>query len=121
MFLSGREVEEVLDYITSRSSERGCNAQAQVSGIRFTMNCGIGKAEDILINGVPLELDGVYELATNNYIANGGSGFDMLERNTTQTDHGISIRDVVITTIKAYQTLPQPGVAEEEGRIHVVH
>ncbi len=121
MFLSGREVEEVLDYITSRSSERGCNAQAQVSGIQFTMNCGIGKAEDILINGVPLELDGVYELATNNYIANGGSGFDMLERNTTQTDHGISIRDVVITTIKAYQTLPQPGVAEEEGRIHVVH
>ncbi len=121
MFLSGREVQEVLDYITSRSSERGCSAQAQVSGIQFTMNCGIGEAQDILINGVPLDLDGTYELATNDYIANGGSGFDMLERNTTQTDLGISIRDVVISTIKAYHTLPQPGVAEEEGRIHVVH
>jgi 5'-nucleotidase/UDP-sugar diphosphatase len=121
MFLSGREVQEVLDYITSRSSERGCNAQAQVSGIQFVMNCGVGEAQDVLINGVPLNLEGTYELATNNYIANGGSGFDMLERNTTQTDLGISIRDVVIATIQAYHTLPQPGVAEEEGRIQVVH
>lgn len=121
MFLTGREVEEMLDYVSSRSSERGCNAQAQVSGIQFTMNCGIGAAEDISINGVPLDPDGTYELATNNYIANGGSGFDMLERNTTQTDTGVSIRDVVIATIKAYHSLPQPGVAEEDGRIAVVH
>ena len=121
MFLSGREVQEVLDYITSRSSERGCSAQAQVSGIQFVMNCGVGEAQEVLINGVPLDLDGTYELATNDYIANGGSGFDMLERNTTQTDLGISIRDVVISTIKAYHTLPQPGVAEEEARIQVVH
>ena len=111
----------MLDYVASRSAERGCNAQAQVSGIQFTMDCATGDALDILINGVPLNLDGTYELATNNYIANGGSGFDMLERNTTQTDTGVSIRDVVIATIKAYQELPQPGVAEEDGRIAVVH
>ncbi|MFH1463427.1 MAG: bifunctional UDP-sugar hydrolase/5'-nucleotidase [Pseudomonadota bacterium] len=121
MFLSGREVEEVLDYIAYRSSDRGCNAQAQVSGIRFTMDCSVGDARDIYINGVPLDQNGTYELATNNYIAHGGSGFDMLERNTTQTDLGISIRDVVISAIKAYHTLPQPGVAEEEGRINVVY
>jgi 5'-nucleotidase len=119
MLLSGREVEEVLDYIAYRSSDRGCNAQAQVSGIRFTMDCSIGDARDIFINGVPLNPDGTYELATNNYIAHGGSGFDMLERNTTQVDLGISVRDVVISSIMAYQTLPQPGVAEEEGRILV--
>ncbi len=121
MFLSGREVQEVLDYIASRSAERGCNAQAQISGIQFTMDCGAGEALDVAINGVPLDPDGTYELATNDYIANGGSGFDMLERNTTQTDTGVSIRDVVIATIKAYHTLPQSGVAEEEGRIAVVY
>ncbi len=121
MFLSGREVEELLDYVTSRSSERGCSSQAQVAGIEFVMNCDAQVAEDIKINGVPLDPAGTYELATNNYIAHGGSGFEVLERNTTQVDTGISIRDVVQSAIIQYGTLPQPGVAEEDGRIETVY
>lgn len=121
MFLSGREVQELLDYATERSTERGCQSQIQVAGIRFTMNCAEAVAEDILINGAPLDLDGTYELATNNYIAHGGSGFEVLERNTTQVDTGISIRDVVKSAISAAQTLPQPGKAEEDGRILPVY
>lgn len=39
MFLSGREMQELFDFITSRSSERGCASQAQISGARFTMDC----------------------------------------------------------------------------------
>ncbi|MCA9297924.1 MAG: 5'-nucleotidase C-terminal domain-containing protein, partial [Phycisphaerales bacterium] len=121
MFLSGREVQEMLDYVSYRSSERGCNSQAQVAGIRFVMNCVDQVAEDILINGHPLDPDGTYELATNNYIAHGGSGFEVLERNTTQVDTGISIRDVVKTAIMQYHTLPQPGVCEEDGRITAMY
>ena len=63
-------------------------------------------ARDILINGIPLDLNGTYELATNNYIANGGSGFEVLERNTTQFDTGISIRDVVKVMFIEYGELP---------------
>ena len=70
------------------------------------------------------ELDefGTYELATNNYIAHGGSGFEVLERNTTQVDTGISIRDVVLSSIIQYHTLPQTeeGVCIEDGRINPV-
>jgi 5'-nucleotidase len=121
MFLSGREVQELLDYVSYRSSERGCNAQAQVAGIEFVMNCRDQVAEDILINGVPLDPAGTYELATNNYIAHGGSGFTMLQRNTTQQDTGISIRDVVKSAFLSYGELPQAGVAEEDGRIEAVY
>jgi 2',3'-cyclic-nucleotide 2'-phosphodiesterase (5'-nucleotidase family) len=124
MFLSGREVQEVLDYVSARSSERGCNSQAQVAGIRFTMNCRDLVAEDIYINGSPLDPNGTYELATNNYIAHGGSGFSMLERNTTQFDTGISIRDVVRAAITNHYTLPkdtdgdgEEDVCVEDGRI----
>lgn len=117
MYLTGREVQELLDYVSSRSSERGCNSQGQVSGISFVMNCTDGIAEDILINGAPLDPDNTYELATNNYIAAGGSGFEVLERNTTQSGTSISIRDVVAAAIRSYRTLPQPGVCEEEERI----
>ncbi len=121
MFLSGREVQELLDFATSRSTDRGCQSQIQVAGIRFTMNCAEGVAQDIVINGVQLQLDGTYELATNNYIAHGGSGFDVLERNTTQVDTGISIRDIVKQAISAAGSLPQAGIAQEDGRIQAVY
>ena len=121
MFLSGREIQEVLDYVTRRSSERGCNSQAQVAGLTFTMDCREQVAADIIVNGVPLDPDGTYEVATNNYIAHGGSGFSMLERNTTQYDTGVSIRDVVREAITSYYTLPQEGVCVEDGRIQAVY
>jgi 5'-nucleotidase len=123
MFLSGREVQQLLDYVSYRSSERGCSSQAQVAGIEFVMDCNEQVAKDIRINGVPLDPAGTYELATNNYIAHGGSGFEVLERNTTQTDTGISIRDVVLAAMIRYRTLPQPeqGVCVEDGRIQPVY
>jgi 5'-nucleotidase len=45
--------------------------------------------------GRPIHPTESYELATNNYIAGGGSGFSVLENNTTQEDSGISMRDAV--------------------------
>lgn len=122
MFLSGREVQELLDYVSYRSTERGCQSQAQVAGIEFTMDCNPenAHAKDIFINGIPLDLNGTYELATNNYIAHGGSGFSVLERNTTQFDTGISIRDVVKAAFIEYGELPQydKSICVEDGRIH---
>jgi len=42
---------------------------------------------------VPLEINGLYRVAVNNYIAAGGSGFLVLQRNTSQQDTGVSLRD----------------------------
>ncbi|MEW5738077.1 MAG: bifunctional UDP-sugar hydrolase/5'-nucleotidase [Myxococcota bacterium] len=39
MFLSGREMQELFDFIANRSAERGCASQAQISGARFVMDC----------------------------------------------------------------------------------
>jgi 2',3'-cyclic-nucleotide 2'-phosphodiesterase (5'-nucleotidase family) len=41
----------------------------------------------------PLEINGLYRVAVNNYIAAGGSGFFVLKRNTSQQDTGVSLRD----------------------------
>ncbi len=119
MFLSGREVQEVLDYVAYRSSERGCNSQAQVAGLSFDMNCCTFTADNVFVNGVLLDPNGTYEIATNNYIAHGGSGFSMLERNTTQFDTGISIRDVIREAMTQIYDLPDIdlGIAVEDGRI----
>ncbi len=157
MYLSGNEVQEMLDFVSQHSGERGCKSQAQVSGISFVMDCTLGKADLILTGSgrqctsndqcpgevcgatlgfceneenrgkstlhactpgtpdacgsksgetcIPSNLDhcgkllnplGSYRVAVNDYIADGGSGFVMLKRNTAKFNTGISLRDALI-------------------------
>lgn len=51
--------------------------------------------------GQPFDLFASYELATSNYLAGGGSGFRVLQRNTTQFDTQIQQRDALIDYIRA--------------------
>jgi hypothetical protein len=107
----------MLDFVSRRSAERGCRSQAQVSGITFDMvcrgQCGGPQpsacAKNIAIgdncrNGnpdgpidytkcAPLVRTALYRVAVNDYIAAGGSGFDVLKRNTSKQDTGVSLRD----------------------------
>lgn len=128
MILSGVEVKELLNYATRKSAGRGCSTQVQVSGVTFTMNCRTREAEDIVIGGMQVQDDMFYKLATNNYMAWGGSGFDMLKINTTKVDTGISIRDAVMDYMFKHPVLPScldgndierctNGLAVEDGRI----
>ncbi|MBM4372005.1 MAG: bifunctional metallophosphatase/5'-nucleotidase, partial [Deltaproteobacteria bacterium] len=44
----------------------------------------------------PLIRDQIYEVATNDYIAKGGSGFTILKSNNTQSDTGLPLREAVL-------------------------
>lgn len=118
MYLSGREVVEMFDFIARRSSDRGCSAQAQVAGVKAVLQCGRCDLErraasgfpeadaeracalEIVIGGQPVKLDAQYQLAANDYIAAGGSGFTMLKRNTTKTNTEISLREALTDQIR---------------------
>lgn len=118
MYLSGEEVQEMLDFVAVRSSQRGCRTQAQVSGIAFDMvcsgacgpngergacakniaignSCRGGNADGPIDFGrcAALVPTALYRVAVNDYIAAGGSGFDVLKRNTSKQDTGVSLRD----------------------------
>ncbi len=188
--LSGMEVKQLLDYVALRSARRGCQAQAQVAGVTFVMNCNdtvrppfknpesYESAHRITIGGSrftnperyginpatqkpmcsydglrcvsggpagnpttcddavepalscpegtafgeggccpagelctplgcgrPISLLSSYTLAANDYIAAGGSGFRVLQYNTTQYNTGIPLRDAVID----YMAINYPG------------
>jgi len=107
MFLSGAEVRETKNFVARKSSERGCRTQVQVAGIYFTMYCGSNpRAEDIYIGDgcrredgtidtdkcTELLDEGLYRVAVNDYIAAGGSGFQVLKRNTSKVNTGIPLR-----------------------------
>jgi 5'-nucleotidase/UDP-sugar diphosphatase len=130
MFLSGDETQQMFDAVAARSAERGCRTQAQVAGIYFDLVCnqdgsdvdcnarlGPGQpcAKNITIGDncrlpdgtlrndatcKPIDQFGEYRVAVNDYIANGGSGFTVLQRNTTKFNTGISLRDALIDYIR---------------------
>ena len=133
LYISGQEVQELLNFVTERSSGRGCQSQAQVAGISFVMNCAKRVAENICVGskknpvckkgetkdcfnpiatsgpttcvyGLPIKPFNTYKLAANDYIANGGSGFKVLQRNTTQFNTGVSLRDALIEYIESLPT-----------------
>lgn len=174
-YLSGREIQDLLDFITDVSASRGCAAQAQVSGLKFVQDCGRSQhnqapscdarleggavpnpcaptckvdsdclapslqarygtplppgasyyasacasqetpesplntgcfcnqglcygysAHDIQVNGQDLSLGGSYKGCVNDYIAKGGSGYRVLQINTSKVFTGISMRDALI-------------------------
>lgn len=49
MYLSGSEMQQMLDFVAARSAERGCQAQAQISGARFVMDCAQAQLNDLRI------------------------------------------------------------------------
>jgi 5'-nucleotidase/UDP-sugar diphosphatase len=62
---------------------------------------------------VPIDPIATYELATSNYLAQGGSGFRVLQRNTTQFDTQIQQRDALIDYIRG----GAPCGADDEGQL----
>jgi 5'-nucleotidase/UDP-sugar diphosphatase len=157
MYLSGIEVQDTLDFVAQKSASRGCRTQAQVAGISFDMvcsgNCGTRPdgskidacAKNIYIGDhcrlggnpdgpidptkcAPLVPTGLYRVAVNDYIAAGGSGFEVLKRNSSKQDTGVSLRDSLRVYLNSQRScvdqidetdtqVPQRKVSERYGNI----
>jgi hypothetical protein len=87
-----------------------CNARQDLAGLPHAAcakNVYIGdkcRQADGTFNGTscrPLDEFTEYRVAVNDYIAAGGSGFTVLQRNTTKFNTGISLRNSLIDYIRA--------------------
>ena len=135
MFLSGSEIEETLDFVARKSSERGCRTQVQVAGLWFTMVCGQNaRAEDIYIGEgcrrddgsidtgrcQKVITEGLYRVAVNDYIAAGGSGFTVLKRNTSKFDTKISLRAGLKDFVRGLPACPVDQIDETDPQAKTV-
>ena len=104
MKLTGEQIMKVLEYAATIPDGKG--AHLQTSGLTWVNDNG--KPVDVKVNGEPIDLNKVYVVVTNNYMAGGGDGYTMLkEWSKNGYDTGFVLADVVKDYIK------QLGVIEK--------
>lgn len=81
--LTGAILRQMLEHGVARSAEDAEPGRfPQVSGIRFTFDAGrpIGnRVTAVTVNGIPLDEHKKYTLATTNFLADGGDGYEVLK------------------------------------------
>ena len=84
------------------------------AGVQFKINNG--KAVDIKVKGVELDLSKVYVVAISDYLANGGDNLEMLKE-LPQYNTNVLLRDAFIEYFRSVQALGQLLDANNENRI----
>jgi 5'-nucleotidase len=111
--ISGSTLKEALE--NGVSGERGL---VQVSGVRFTVDpaAPVGRrVSDLsLENGKAVQPGSTYSVTVNNFMAQGGDGYAMLQEAAVAEDTGIIDLDAFIHFL---ERLPQPIQNRPRGRI----
>jgi len=115
--LTGSQIWDALENGVSQV-ENNAGRFPQVSGMSFTWNpkAKVGsRVVSVKIGGQPLNKGRTYTMATNNYIANGGDGYDVLKKGKVLIDASGAtlLAGMVMDYIKAKGSV-SPKV---EGRI----
>jgi len=90
-----------------------CVSTACAKNIVIGENCRNGNSDGPvdLTKCAALQPSGLYRVAVNDYIANGGSGFTVLKQNASKQDSGISLRDS-LTVFLANQSKCAPDMID---------
>lgn len=107
----GSTVKELCDLIASK------DGWPVSKGLYFEI--AENKAENISIDGIPLDSQKMYRIATNDYVANGGDDCTFL-RDFEQNNTGVLIRDAIIEYIidQAEKGIP---LEDPDGVPRIIH
>lgn len=86
-----------------------------VAGIRMTITNG--KATDITVAGKALEMQKLYSIATNDYLAGGNDNMPQLAMYEKRENTGLKVRNVLLGFIKAETAAGRKIESRLDGRI----
>lgn len=110
--LKGTDTESLIQYLAAKGG-------APVSGLRFQIQDG--KAVNIYIQNAGLEMKSNYTIATSDYLANGGDGFDILKKRDTSNQLSLKVRDALIADVRSFGLKNDTLKVEKDGRISRIH
>lgn len=77
--VSGAELRLLLNQQARVASERECRTPVHIAGFSLAFKCsGTSSSARVLVNGAELDPRAAYQLVTTRYLADGGSGFELL-------------------------------------------
>ncbi len=110
--MKGSEVERLI-----RDNLLGARTAMQVSGLRVSYRLGADKDRPLWVkiakDGRALDARKTYKVATNNYLAGGGSGAQAM-RKARKTDTGRNVRDLLIEDFKLHSPVQPPPTGRFE-------
>ncbi|MGC1503117.1 MAG: bifunctional metallophosphatase/5'-nucleotidase [Sulfitobacter sp.] len=84
--------------------EEGAGRFPQVAGMTFAFDGKLeagSRVSDVMVGGAPIDLAKVYGVVSNNYVRNGGDGYDMFKTAANAYDFGPDLADVTAEYIAA--------------------
>ena len=90
-----------------------------VAGVRMTI--ANGKATDITVAGKALDMQKLYSIATNDYLAGGNDNMPQLATYEKRENTGIKVRNVLLGFIKAETAAGRKIESRLDGRIRQNH
>lgn len=97
--LKGEQISEIAAYIIKEKKPQ------PLSGMTFTITKS-NEAKNIKVQGKPLDLNAIYYVATNDYLANGGDNMKFFAKNVQKYDLNYKLRNVLIDYFKEVDTIP---------------
>jgi 5'-nucleotidase / UDP-sugar diphosphatase len=98
--------------------EEGAGRFPQVAGMTFAFDASKPAGErvsDVMVGGAPLDMGKLYGVVSNNYVRNGGDGYDMFKTAQNAYDYGPDLADVTAEFLAA----KGPFTPYTDGRISV--
>ena len=117
--LKGEDVIELFEYIGTVKQGAG-GFPLFSKEVSYTLKYdqqGNGKVTDLLIDGQPIVPSAIYSIATNDYLAGGGDGYEVFKKCIDSYNTSMLLSEAVVEYAK---TLPQPVQPSKDGRIKVV-
>ena len=96
--LSGLSIIKMIDYL------RKVKLQHPIRGLQITLNNDYS-VNEVKINGVSIDNEKKYYVATTDYLLEGGDKMYFLAETTKTTDINYKMRDILIDYFKKYDTL----------------
>jgi 2',3'-cyclic-nucleotide 2'-phosphodiesterase (5'-nucleotidase family) len=97
--LKGEQILEMIDYIIKEKKPH------PLAGLTFTIDKD-NKSKNILIQNQPLDEQKVYNIATNDYLYNGGDNMNFFKKGIQIYDLDYKIRNIWVDYFKEIDTIP---------------
>lgn len=106
--LKGSQVKELFELFAQRRVEALAGVRLKIYDHKIT---------ELLINGLPLETERIYHLATIDFLLTGGDRMTILKNNLGVDYSGITIRDAILEYIGVFTKNGEPVPARIDGRV----